>query len=252
MFDQVAFQFGVFATLATLTFTFTIWILAAVNRLRIESVGILQKPFLHLCKININAIELILGWFPLGSFVKIAGMMEEPLNVDLDTPPITSTDTIPTYEFRSRPIGIKLLVLMTSPLLLILIGLLFLNSTSLPLLEFATTYLNINFFQLPIEAGAPIWDAFYNNPIFLFGSIFLFLGFGNLGNNLGSLLNSKFLTWFFFFLPLSFLLLSLGIFRLIWSTFAWINIGYFLIGGLSTGIIGFLLAILLAKFLPNT
>jgi hypothetical protein len=252
MIDQVAFQSGVFFILATLIFTFIIWILAAVNRLRIESVGILQDPFIQLYKIEIKSIPLTLGWLPMGSFIKISGMIDEALNTKTSTSSITDID-VPTYEFRSRPLSTRLLVTMTSPLLLSLIGLLLLKSTSIPLLESLTTYLKIIFFQLPLEAGAPIWEAFYTKPIFLVGSIFIFLGLGSLGTNLGSLLNNnnQNLTWLLLFLPLSFLFLSLGILRLAWSTFAWINLLYFLLGGFLTGLIGFLLALLLAKLLPN-
>ncbi|MBL4648417.1 MAG: hypothetical protein JKY03_01710 [Aureispira sp.] len=223
MLDQIAFQSGAFFTLSTLIFTFTIWILAAFHRLRIESVGILQAPLIQLYKVKIKSVELILGWFPLGSFVKIAGMMDETLDADSSS----NTTDIPAYEFRGRPFRTKLLIVMTSPLLLILMGLLLLNTTSFPLLEWLTTYLKINFFQLPLEAGASIWNAFYTKPIFLLGSIFLFLGLGNLGNNLGNLLNNNNLTWLFFFLPLFFLFLSLGIFRLAWSTFVLLNLLYF-------------------------
>lgn len=247
MLDQVAFQSGVFFTLSTLIFTFTIWILAAIKRLRIESVGIFHTPLMHLYTIKIKSIELILGWLPLGCFVTIAGMTELTLELDSSS----NTDEIPSYEFRSRSFRTKLLVTMTSPLLLSLSGLLLLNGTAFPLLEWLTIYLKINFFQLPLEAGASIWGAFYTKPMFLLGSIFLFLGLGNTGNNLGSLLTNKNLTWLLFFLPLSFLFLSLGIFRLAWSTFALINLFYFFLGSILTAIIGFLIAILLANFLPN-
>ena len=249
MIDKVAFQSGVFFSLVTLIFTFTIWILAAIHRIRIESVGILHSIGIQLYKVEIKSIQLILGWLPLGSFVKIVGMLDETLDTDSN---IHSMTDIPNYEFRSRPLGTRLLVIMTSPLLLSLIGLLLLNVTTLPLLEFLVIYLRVNFFQLPLDAGTPIWDAFYSNPTFLVGSIFLFLGLGNIGTNLGSFLDKhENLTWLLLFLPFSFLLLGLGILRLAWSTFTWINLLYFLLGGILTGIIGFLLALGLAKVLPQ-
>jgi hypothetical protein len=249
MINQTAFQIGAFLMLASLIFTLTMWILAAVNRLRIESVGIFNNPYTHLYKVEIKSIQVILGWLPLGCFVKIAGMSDE----NLDQENSSSTSDIPAYEFRGRPLGTKILVIMTSPLLLTVIGLILLNTTSFPLLELLTTYLKIAFFQLPLEAGAPIWEAFYTNSIFLVGSIFIFLGIGNIGTNLGCLINedNNNLTWLLFFLPLFFLFLSLGFFRLIWSTFAWANLFYFLLGCLLMGLIGFLLALLLAKLLPN-
>lgn len=253
MIDQVAFQSGVFIILATCIFTFTMWIIAAFNRLRVETVGIFSNPYRQLYQVKVKSVQIILGWLPLGSFVKIAGMMDESLDAE-DTEVILDKEAIPAYEFRGRSLGTKVLVIMTSPLLLSLIGLILLNSTPFPLLELLTSYLKINFFQLPLEAGAPIWDAFYSNSFFLVGSIFFFLGLGNLGTNLGSLLspNNHDLTWLLLFLPFSFLFLSLGIFRLIWSTFTFINLFYFLAGALLTGLIGFLVALLLAKVLPNS
>lgn len=248
MINEIAFQSAVFFTFASLIYTFAIWILATLNRLRIASVGVLLAPFIQLYKVKVKSIELVLGWLPFGCFIKIAGMADEKAELDSN-----SSISIPSYEFRSRSSGTKLLVIMTSPLLLSLIGLCMLKTTSVPLLECVTTYLKINFFQIPLEAGALIWEAFYTNPTFLAGSIFLFLGFGNLGTNLGILLNNKHpdLNWLLVFLPLSFWILNLGILRLIWSTFIWSNLFYFLLGGVLTGIIGFLLALLLAKLLPN-
>jgi hypothetical protein len=247
MLDQVAFQIGAFFTLASLIFTFTIWILAAVNRLRIESIGVLNAPWIQLYKVKIKSVEIILGWLPLGSLVKISGMMDETLEADSNS----NADDIPSYKFRSRPLRTRLLIVMTSPLLLSLMGLLLLNATPFPLLEWVTIYLEISFFQLPLETGASIWDAFQANPIFLLGSIFFYLGIGNIGSNFGSALNNDTLTWLFLFLLILFLFLSLTTIRLAWSTFSLLNLSYFLLGSLLAAIIGFLVAILLAKFLPN-
>jgi len=249
MLDQIAFQTGVFFTLATLIFTFTMWFLAAVNRLRIESVGVMHAPYTKIYEIELKAVQLILGWLPLGSFIKIAGMVDKTLDPNSNT-----VKDIPLYEFRSRSLGTKVLVIMTSPILLIFIGLILLNITTFPLLELLYIYLQITFFQLPLEAGTPLWNAFYTNPTFLIGTIFLFLGLGNIGTNLGSLLDQEYqnLTWLLLLLPLSFFFLGIGILRLIWFNFTWINLLYFLLGSLLTGVIGFLFAILLAKLLPNT
>lgn len=248
MIDQIAFQVGFFVTLATTLFSFIIWILAASKQLRIESVGILQAPFFSLFKTKINTVELILGWLPIGSFVKIAGMINESLDSG-------SNENLPIqeYEFRGRPLATKILVIMTSPLLLTIIGSIILSQTSpISFGEFLQTYFQINFFQRPIEDGAIIWNAFYTNPLFLLGFIFLFLGFSNIVSNLSSILKEKHQnTFLLILLPFSMLLLGLAIYRLIWTNLAWLNLLYFFAGGILMGVLSFIIALILAKVLPQ-
>lgn len=68
--------------------------------------------------------------------------MDETLEADSNS----NADDIPSYKFRSRPLRTRLLIVMTSPLLLSLMGLLLLNATPFPLLEWVTIYLEISFF----------------------------------------------------------------------------------------------------------
>lgn len=248
MIDQVAFQVGFLVTLATTLFSFTIWILAASKQLRIESVGILQAPVFKLFTTKINSIELILGWLPIGSFVKIAGMIDESLDSESN-----ETLLIQEYEFRGRPLATKILVIMTSPSLLTIIGSIILSQTSpISFGEFLQTYFQINFFQRPIEDGAIIWNAFYTSPLFLLGFIFLFLGFSNIVSNLSSILEEKYQnTFLLILLPFLMLILGLVIYRLIWANLTWLNLLYFFAGGILMGIFSFIIALVLAKILPQ-
>ena len=85
MFESVAFQCGVIAISVTTIFSCLHWILSVYNGVRVEKVALLQDPFFPIFKITRNSVELILGWLPMGSYVKIAGMVDESMDRGTET-----------------------------------------------------------------------------------------------------------------------------------------------------------------------
>jgi hypothetical protein len=249
MLDSIAFQSGFFIVLATSVFTLLHWILAALNGLRIERVGILYNSYIDIYKTSINSVEIILGWLPLGSYVKIAGILDESFDPNEKTEP-------KDFEFRGKPILTKFIIIMSSPLVLILVGAIVMNSVAtLDLIYILGTYLQISFFLIPIESGETIWIQLYSNPPFLMGFIFFALGIANIPTNILSIFSgdsTNFLTYLQVFFLIIMFFLALILFRLTWMNFSLINLAYYFIGAFLTSIVSILLCCLIAKLLPNS
>jgi hypothetical protein len=247
MIDSIAFQSGIFLGIATAIFTCLHWVLASLNGLRIEKVGILQDPYFSLYKTKVNSIELILGWIPLGSYVKISGMVDE--RMDRATPKEPEE-----YEFRGKPFWTRFFIMLSSPILLTLIGgLILLLTSNIPVWDILLLYIKASFFIIPIEAGDYIWQELYTNPVFLMGFIFLILGISNLFTNLSSILDSetKNIISIHLFLIFVMFFFTLILFRLAWINFALMNILFYFLGVLLVGIVAIFISFFLAKFLPN-
>lgn len=248
MLETVAFQSGIFVIIATTIFSLVMWILAVLVGVRVECVGILYSAGFDLYKSKIKSVELILGWIPTGSFVKMAGMMADYLDKE------TAEKTAADYEFRSKSLGTRCLIIFSSPILLAVIGIwVLINSSTISIGTLIELYINVSLFRLPLEAGEPIWSQLYTNPVFLMGFLFFIMGIGNLFTNLSSIINSdeNKLGCLATAMPFSMLIFMLALLRLIWLNISLMNLLYYFAGAIIAGIIGMLLSILLAFVLPN-
>ena len=244
MLDNPAMQLGFFFVVATTIFTIMMWIIAAFAGIKIEKVGILLSGYFDLFKVEINNITLILGWLPIGSFIGMAGMLD--LGED-ETPP-------QPYDFRQKSFFTKFLILFTSPILLAIIGISLLGLfSSINISNLLNAYIKTSCFIWSVSEGQPIWDSLLASPIVLMGFTFFFLGISNLLTNLGSLLSAKIedRNWLTVFFSFSSLFFAIGIFRLTIAYFSILNIAYFLITAILTGVIAMVFCIFLAKILPN-
>ena len=251
MFESVAFQCGVIAISVTTIFSCLHWILSVYNGVRVEKVALLQDPFFPIFKITRNSVELILGWLPMGSYVKIAGMVDESMDRGTET---ETEDFIHPYEFRGKPLGTRALILYTSPIVLMLLGGGILTIASpVSIGELVVLYFNISLFLAPIDAGTEIWESLYTDPLFLMGFITFFMGFSNsFTSHIPVFCPDKDLP---FYIPLlgwlCMIIFSLPLFRLVWMNLSLMNVVYYFIGGILTGLVAFAVSMLLASFLPN-
>ncbi len=79
---------------------------AKVFKTRVEKFYLFFNPWFSLFKFKRGETEYGLGWLPLGGYVKISGMIDESMDKDQ-----MSKDPEP-YEFRSKPSGQRLLIML--------------------------------------------------------------------------------------------------------------------------------------------
>lgn len=82
--------------------------LAKLFKIRVEKFSLFFDPWFHLFKFKPkkSATEYVIGWLPLGGYVKIAGMIDESMDTEQLKKP-----TQP-WEFRSHPAWQRLLVML--------------------------------------------------------------------------------------------------------------------------------------------
>lgn len=246
MLESIAFQSGVIFVIATSIYSITHCLLARIFNIRIEEVGILYSPFFSINKKRLNKVDLSLGWFPTGSFVKIAGVTNEPVEEEALPPK--------SYEFRNKPYWMKLIVLLSGPLLLIIIGVYFLGaSPKINTYETIISYLKTSLFLIPLEESINIWNELYVNSAALIGFICLVMGIGNLFTNIPALLSSHNrkispMIWSALFLTI---LMNLVLLRLTWLNFSMLNIIYFYIASIVTAVVIYSMLLLYFKLFPQ-
>jgi regulator of sigma E protease len=83
---------------------------------RIEKFYLFFNPWFSVFKLKRGDTEYGIGWLPLGGYVKISGMLDESLDKEqLKQPP-------KPYEFRSKPTGQRLLIMLGGVLVNLLLG----------------------------------------------------------------------------------------------------------------------------------
>ena len=79
---------------------------AKIFKTRVEKFYLFFNPWFSLFKFKKNETEYGVGWLPLGGYVKIAGMIDESMDKEQ-----LSKEPQP-YEFRSKPSGQRLLIML--------------------------------------------------------------------------------------------------------------------------------------------
>jgi regulator of sigma E protease len=79
---------------------------AKIFKTRVEKFYLFFNPWFSLFKFKKGETEYGIGWLPLGGYVKIAGMIDESMDKEqLKKPP-------QPWEFRSKPAGQRLLIML--------------------------------------------------------------------------------------------------------------------------------------------
>lgn len=82
------------------------FIMARIFRIRVEKFYIFFDPWFSLFKFRRGGTEYGIGWVPFGGYVKIAGMIDESLDLEQMKQPAKP------YEFRSKPAWQRFLVMI--------------------------------------------------------------------------------------------------------------------------------------------
>jgi regulator of sigma E protease len=92
------------------------FLLARLFKVRVEKFYLFFDPWFSLFKVKRGETEYGLGWLPLGGYVKIAGMMDESMDMD-------QLKQIPQpYEFRSKPTWQRLLIMLGGVMVNLVLG----------------------------------------------------------------------------------------------------------------------------------
>jgi regulator of sigma E protease len=92
------------------------FIFARLFGTRIEKFYLFFDPWFSLFKIKRGDTEYGVGWLPLGGYVKISGMIDESMDMEqLKQPP-------QSWEFRSKPTGQRLLIMLGGVLVNLVLG----------------------------------------------------------------------------------------------------------------------------------
>ncbi|MDP4281210.1 MAG: RIP metalloprotease RseP [Bacteroidota bacterium] len=82
------------------------FIAAKIFKIKVEKFYLFFDPWFSLFKFKIKDTEYGVGWLPLGGYVKIAGMIDESMDVEqMKQPP-------KPWEFRSKPAWQRLIVMI--------------------------------------------------------------------------------------------------------------------------------------------
>jgi regulator of sigma E protease len=93
------------------------FILARVFHVRVEKFYLFFDPWFSLFKIKKGDTEYGIGWLPLGGYVKISGMIDESMDVEQMKKPAQP------YEFRAKPTGQRLLIMLGGVIVNLILGL---------------------------------------------------------------------------------------------------------------------------------
>jgi regulator of sigma E protease len=92
------------------------FLFARLFNTRVEKFYLFFDPWFSLFKIKRGETEYGIGWLPLGGYVKISGMIDESMDKEqLKQPP-------QPYEFRSKPSGQRLLIMLGGVIVNLILG----------------------------------------------------------------------------------------------------------------------------------
>ena len=93
------------------------FIMARVFKIRVEKFYIFFDPWFSLFKWKRGETEYGVGWLPLGGYVKIAGMIDESMDLEQMKAPVQPG------EFRAKPAGQRFLVMIAGVVMNVLMAL---------------------------------------------------------------------------------------------------------------------------------
>ena len=94
------------------------YIVARIFKIRVEKFYIFFDPWFSLFKWNKGETEYGIGWVPLGGYVKIAGMIDESMDLEQMKAPVQP------YEFRAKPAWQRLMVMLAGVTMNVLLAML--------------------------------------------------------------------------------------------------------------------------------
>lgn len=109
-------QFFMSLSLLVAIHEFGHFIMARVFKIRVEKFYIFFDPWFSLFKWKRGDTEYGVGWLPLGGYVKIAGMIDESMDLEQMKAPVQP------YEFRAKPAWQRFLVMIAGVVMNILMA----------------------------------------------------------------------------------------------------------------------------------
>ena len=92
------------------------FLFARLFNTRVEKFYLFFDPWFSLFKFKRGDTEYGIGWLPLGGYVKISGMIDESMDKEqLKQPP-------QPWEFRSKPTGQRLLIMLGGVIVNLILG----------------------------------------------------------------------------------------------------------------------------------
>ena len=82
------------------------FVAAKIFKVRVEKFFIFFNPWFSLFRFKKGETEYGMGWLPLGGYVKIAGMIDESMDLEQMKEPAKP------YEFRSKPAWQRLIIMI--------------------------------------------------------------------------------------------------------------------------------------------
>ena len=111
-------QFFMSLSLLVAIHEFGHFIMARVFKIRVEKFYIFFDPWFSLFKWKRGDTEYGVGWLPLGGYVKIAGMIDESMDLEQMQAPVQP------YEFRAKPAWQRFMVMIAGVVMNILMAML--------------------------------------------------------------------------------------------------------------------------------
>ena len=109
-------QFFMSLSLLVAIHEFGHFIVARIFKIRVEKFYIFFDPWFSLCKWKRGDTEYGLGWLPLGGYVKIAGMIDESMDLEQMQAPVQP------WEFRAKPAWKRFCVMVAGVVMNILLA----------------------------------------------------------------------------------------------------------------------------------
>ena len=109
-------QFFMSLSLLVAIHEFGHFIMARVFKIRVEKFYIFFDPWFSLFKWKRGETEYGVGWLPLGGYVKIAGMIDESMDLEQMKAPVQS------WEFRAKPAWQRFMVMIAGVVMNILLA----------------------------------------------------------------------------------------------------------------------------------
>ena len=109
-------QFFMSLSLLVAIHEFGHFIMARIFKIRVEKFYIFFDPWFSLFKWKRGETEYGVGWLPLGGYVKIAGMIDESMDLEQMQAPVQP------YEFRAKPAWQRFMVMIAGVVMNILLA----------------------------------------------------------------------------------------------------------------------------------
>lgn len=109
-------QFFMSLSLLVAIHEFGHFIVARLFKIRVEKFYIFFDPWFSLCKWKRGETEYGLGWLPLGGYVKIAGMIDESMDLEQMQAPMQP------WEFRAKPAWQRFMVMIAGVVMNVLLA----------------------------------------------------------------------------------------------------------------------------------